>query len=161
MIEVAPGVACLTLSRFVNVVFVGEPGGRWWLIDTGMPFHFDPIRAAAAARFGPDSAPEAILITHGHPDHVGAARGLSVYWDTPIRIASGDLPFVDGQWLWPPLDPTVGGALGVLARLMPRNLIDLSPRVEALQTAPDGWQIIPLPVTRPARSASGDPRTGS
>ena len=51
---IAPGVAWIPTS-FVNAYFIGEPGGPWALVDTGLPGFGWKIRAAAAARFGADS----------------------------------------------------------------------------------------------------------
>ncbi len=73
---IAPGVACVPAS-FVNTYLIGEPGGPWALVDTGVPGFGWKIRAAAAERFGQDSRPAAIFLTHGHFDHSGNARALA------------------------------------------------------------------------------------
>jgi len=39
------------------------------MIDTGTPWSARGILRAAAERFGPDSRPAAIILTHGHFDH--------------------------------------------------------------------------------------------
>ena len=58
---------------FVNAYLVGEPGGPWVLVDTGIPGFAARVRHAAVARFG-DRAPEAIVLTHGHFDHAGTVE---------------------------------------------------------------------------------------
>src|SRR3954464_12949121 len=83
-IGVTDDVAALQ-DLIVNVVFYGTPGGPWVLIDAGMPYAAHPkIRLAAERRFGPGSRPQAIILTHGHFDHVGALPMLADEWDVPI-----------------------------------------------------------------------------
>src|SRR3712207_6708971 len=80
---VAPGVARLGIV-FVNVFALGEPGGPWLLVDAGLPRFAGHIRRAVARRFGAGARPEGIVLTHGHFDHVGAARDLAEGWDVPL-----------------------------------------------------------------------------
>ena len=78
--EIAPGVYRLPV-QIVNVYFIGKPGGEWTLIDAGMPGSAAKIRAAAASLYGPRKAPQAIVLTHGHFDHVGALPALADEWN--------------------------------------------------------------------------------
>jgi glyoxylase-like metal-dependent hydrolase (beta-lactamase superfamily II) len=147
--EIAPGVYYLSLA-IVNVYLVGEVGSPWVLVDAGMPGHFEAIRAAAAARYGEAARPEAIILTHGHFDHAGAALALANHWEVPIYVHRGELPYVTGKAKYPPADPTVGGALAFVYRFFPENHVDLGDRVAALPE--DGsvpgmteWRWIPTP----------------
>lgn len=130
--RIAPDVAWLPVS-FVNVYFVGQPGGRWTLIDAGLPGRAGQISRAAAARFGTDSRPEAIVLTHGHFDHAGSAWELAQKWDVPIYAHSLELPYLTGESPYPPPDPTIGGAIAFLSRFMPTRPFDFRGRVRALQ----------------------------
>src|SRR5690606_38517558 len=59
----------------VNVVFYGvrgAGGGRWVLIDAGIAGTAALILNAAARLYGTGPRPAAIVLTHGHFDHVGA-----------------------------------------------------------------------------------------
>jgi glyoxylase-like metal-dependent hydrolase (beta-lactamase superfamily II) len=150
---VAADVSCL-LDKFVNVCFVGEPraGDREWaLIDAGLPGSADKIKRAAARLFGADSRPAAILLTHGHVDHVGAIHTLARDWDAPVYAHVMELPYLTGRSAYPPPDPFVGGgAMSVLSLLFPRGPIDLGSRVHALPedgSVPGmrGWRWIPTP----------------
>src|SRR3712207_6219031 len=81
---VAPGVGRLGIL-FVNALALGEPGGPWLLVDAGLPGSAGVIRRAVARRFAAGAQPEAILLTHGHFDHVGAARDLGRSRNSHVR----------------------------------------------------------------------------
>ena len=145
--RIAPDVGWLPIS-FVNVFFVGHPGGPWTLIDTGLPGRAEQIVEAAEARFGGGSRPEAILLTHGHFDHVGNALALAEKWDVPIYAHRNEFPFLTGRSAYPPPDPTIGGAMAFLCRFMPSRPPDLSSRLRELPNDLPmllGWECIPTP----------------
>jgi glyoxylase-like metal-dependent hydrolase (beta-lactamase superfamily II) len=98
----------------VNLYFVGplHAGDRQWvLIDAGMPGSAERIMEAAEARFGHGSRPSAIILTHGHFDHVGSLETLARRWDAPIYAHPMELPYLTGRSSYPPPDPSVGGGL--------------------------------------------------
>lgn len=107
----------------VNVIYYGAPGDRQWvLIDAGLPGTASLIINAAEQRFGPNARPAAIILTHGHFDHVGALKTLAERWDVPIYAHPLELPYLDGRAAYPPPDPTVGGGLmALLSPLYPRG----------------------------------------
>ena len=141
MKEIANGVASLPIT-IANVYFVGEPGEKWALIDSGTPHSAAKIVNAAEDRYGFGARPEAILLTHGHFDHSGSARELAEKWEVPIYIHPLDLPYVTGRSAYPPTDPTVGGAMAFLSRFFPPNALNLGKRVEPL---PDNGVVPGLP----------------
>jgi glyoxylase-like metal-dependent hydrolase (beta-lactamase superfamily II) len=146
--RIAPDVGWLPIS-FVNVYFVGRPGGAWTLIDAGLPGRTNQIVEAAEARFGAGARPEAIVLTHGHFDHAGSALPLAERWDVPIYAHRLEVPYLSGKSDYPPPDPTVGGAIAFLSRFMPSGARDLSGRLRELQpnTVPglDGWEWLATP----------------
>jgi len=152
LLLVAADVACL-MQPIVNLYFVGQPdaGDRGWvLIDAGLPGLARQIAAAAAARFGPDARPAAILLTHGHFDHIGGLRALAERWDAPIYAHPLELPYLDGRSAYPPPDPTVGGGMARLSPLYPAGPFDFGARLRALPgegTVPHlpGWRAIDTP----------------
>lgn len=131
MKRIAPGVAWHRVS-IANVYLVGEPEGAWVLVDAGPPGCFETIRAAAVERFGADTPPAAIVLTHGHGDHAGSARALAEYWDVPVYAHPLEMPFLTGRAAYPPADPTVGGFIAFASRFSGPNGTDLGERVRAL-----------------------------
>jgi len=144
METVAAGVTQLCIQRFVNVYFVetGTPG-EWVLIDTGLPDSQKAIIAAADKLFYPGSRPEAILLTHGHLDHLGSARELADHWQVPVIAHPLELPYLTGQALYPPRDPTVGGSLAFMSRFFPTQLPNLQERVQGLNVEEPGAPYLP------------------
>lgn len=141
-------------TLIVNVFFIGEAGAPdrgWTLVDAGMPRFTGAIVAAARRRFGEGSRPNAIVLTHGHFDHVGSLKELAELWDVPVYAHALELPFLTGRSDYPAPDPTVGGGLMALSSpLFPRKGIDLGARVQALPedgTVPGmaGWRWIHTP----------------
>ncbi|HEY2615011.1 MAG TPA: MBL fold metallo-hydrolase [Chthoniobacterales bacterium] len=146
--RIAPDVGWLPIS-FVNVYFIGRPGGAWALVDAGLPGRANQILEAAEARFGAGARPEAILLTHGHFDHAGSALQLAEKWDVPIYAHRLELPYLNGKSDYPPPDPTVGGAMAFLSRFIPTHSRNFGNRLRALQAnempgAP-GWEWLAMP----------------
>src|SRR5687767_6295021 len=159
--EIEPLTADLARLRigFVNVYFVGQPDGpaasgakTWALVDAGLPMGAAQILEVAAARYGRDARPAAIILTHGHFDHVGALKALAAVWDVPVYAHPLELPFLTGRADYPPPDPTVGtrGLMARLSPLFPEEGVDLGDRVQPLPangTVPGmpGWRWIHTP----------------
>jgi glyoxylase-like metal-dependent hydrolase (beta-lactamase superfamily II) len=146
----------------VNVYFVGPPNAgdrEWVLVDAGMSGSAQRIAQAAESRFGPGSRPSAIILTHGHFDHVGAVETLAETWDAPIYAHPMELPYLTGRSSYPPTDPFVGG--GIIAALSwaySRGPIDLGDRVKSLPedgSVPGlpGWRWIFTPGHTPGHVA--------
>lgn len=115
---------------FVNLVYVGMPeagDGGWVLVDTGVTKASQgKIRHVAESRFGKGARPAAIVLTHGHFDHVGAALELAEAWDCPVYAHPLEMPYLDGRSAYPAPDPSVGGGMVAFASpTYPRGPIDL------------------------------------
>jgi glyoxylase-like metal-dependent hydrolase (beta-lactamase superfamily II) len=147
--EIAPGVLLLAFL-ISNVYLLGEPGGAYIVVDTGLSGHFEAILEAAQARFGAESRPQAIVLTHAHVDHYGSALALAAYWNVPIYAHPLDLPYLTGKGTLPPSDPTVGGLFGFAARFLPSSGTDFGdfaapiPADHSVPGLPD-WRWIETP----------------
>ena len=84
---VATGIYCLVTGkrRDSNVYFV-RSGETWVLVDTGWRGRADLIRSAEETLFGVGTRPWAIVLTHVHPDHAGAASELARIWRRRVRV---------------------------------------------------------------------------
>lgn len=142
---VAPGVTGLKIL-FANVYMVNEnedPNSPWVLIDAGLVNANTRIMKVAERLFSYQHKPTAILLTHGHFDHVGALHQLAVDWDVPVYAHLLELPYLTGRSDYPPPDPSVGGgAMAWLSWLYPKGPIDLGDRVTSL---PAGGSVPGLP----------------
>lgn len=151
LFEVLPDVVGLTV-KIVNVCFVGLPkSGDWVLVDAGMPKSKNLIAEAAASRFGESSRPKAIILTHGHFDHVGSVVELAEHWDVPVYAHALEMPYLTGEKDYPYPDTQVeGGLIAKLSSLFPNTPVDLRPRIQTLSedgSVPGmpGWRWIATP----------------
>jgi glyoxylase-like metal-dependent hydrolase (beta-lactamase superfamily II) len=143
--NVLPDVAYRRLM-IVNVVFVGPEGAgdrEWVLVDAGVFGTKNLIKSAAEARFGAGSRPSAIVMTHGHFDHVGVLEDLAAEWDVPVWVHELEKPYFDGSAAYPPGDPSVGGGLvAELSPLFPTDPVNVSDRLRLL---PADGSVPPMP----------------
>jgi glyoxylase-like metal-dependent hydrolase (beta-lactamase superfamily II) len=149
-----------TGPRFLpsNVYFVSS-GTSWALIDAGWGDCSQGITEAAGSLFGGSTRPAAILLTHVHPDHDGAALALSWLWEVPVFMHPAEMPLTAGTIAaveaYPagPLDRRV---ILPLMRRMPRHweamLAKASLKEKARPFDPSGpvpglpdWECVPTP----------------
>ena len=161
--EIADDLAYKRLA-IVNVVFVGHSNAgdrEWVLIDAGLPGFAGAIKRAAGKRFGKNSRPAAILMTHGHFDHVGSLETLADDWDAPIYAHLLEQPYLDGRSAYPPPDPSVGGGLmAMTSPLLPAGPFDVGRRLRLLpddHSVPhmNGWSWIHTPGHTPGHISFG------
>lgn len=151
MDRIATGVEGLRIA-FVNVFGVATANGSWILIDSGLPFSAGYIRNWAERTFR--EAPSAIVLTHGHFDHVSGAADLAQAWSIPIYAHPLEFPYLTGEKEYPAPNTSAGGGLmSLLSPMYPRGPVDLSRWLRPLATGPvagdatpvAGWEIIPSP----------------
>lgn len=147
-------------NQIVNVIMIGDPAlGDWVLVDAGMPHSGKKLVDVAEKRFGKGSRPKAILLTHGHFDHVGSIVHLLETWNVPVYAHPLEFPFLTGQQSYPEPDPSVeGGILAKLSSIYPIEPIDIRERLLPLPedgTVPElpEWQWIPAPGHSPGQVA--------
>lgn len=148
--EILPEILLMNFT-IVNACLVGNPDDKWVLVDTGLENSANFILECVQNRFGKDSRPQAIILTHGHFDHVGSVIKLSELWDVPVYIHQLEMPYVTGEKDYPMADPTVDeGMVAKMSPTFPHTSIDIGFRAVEL---PDdgsvpglpGWEWIPTP----------------
>jgi glyoxylase-like metal-dependent hydrolase (beta-lactamase superfamily II) len=165
--EVAPGVYRVATGRGLagaNVYLV-RSGPGWVLIDTAWPHRGQAIKAAAESAFGAGTRPEAILLTHIHPDHSGSALELARLWNVPVYVHPDELVLAPGGYLPQYGNPLDRWLIAPLLALMPRRAVEASRARNSLEgTAqafgsaagvpglPD-WQAVPTPGHTPGHVA--------
>jgi glyoxylase-like metal-dependent hydrolase (beta-lactamase superfamily II) len=158
--ELVPDVARLRVG-FVNCFFVGQRRSTyevttlvkpWALVDAAISPGAARILEVAAERFGDEARPAAIILTHGHFDHVGALEVLLGIWDVPVWAHALELPFLTGRADYPPPDPMSSrrGLMMRLSQLFPDSGIDLRDRVRELPSngavpGMPGWRWVHTP----------------
>jgi glyoxylase-like metal-dependent hydrolase (beta-lactamase superfamily II) len=139
MDEIATGIKGLRIA-FVNVFAVRGSESSWTLIDAGLPFTATLIRNWAEEHFV--DPPVAILLTHGHFDHVSGATELAEHWNVPIYAHFLEAPYLSGEEAYPPPDVGAGGGLmSLLSPIYPRGPVDLGPRLQLLGALGEGTEV--------------------
>lgn len=131
MREVAPGVFIIQGS-FVNCFIVQGREGGCVLIDSGLSYWRRAILSELRVFEDRGVRLAAIVLTHGHPDHVGTARHFAERYDVPIYAHRVEVPFLRGEMAYPPPDPTIGGPHAFLTRFTDARSHDLGPHLKPL-----------------------------
>lgn len=139
-------------DQIVNISFIGFPNeGEWVLVDAGLPNAAAEIRSVVVDRFGRHSKPSAIILTHGHFDHVGGLLELIEEWDVPVYAHELEIPYLIGEKSYPKPDSSVeGGFLARISGMYPNEPINIGHAVEALPSdnsipGLDDWKWIHTP----------------
>jgi glyoxylase-like metal-dependent hydrolase (beta-lactamase superfamily II) len=149
--DIAPGLKGLRIV-FVNVFGITHANGTWTLIDAGIPGSGGRIRTWAEKNFGRPA--NAVVLTHGHFDHVSEAAELADGWDCPIFAHPMEFPYLTGKRAYDaPNWHAGGGLMSLLSPTYPKEPINLGSRLKALPgegaelTVADmpGWTLLHTP----------------
>lgn len=136
--SVAPGVYRLGTER-INWYLL-EEAGRYTVVDAGLPGHFDQLTALLAALDASLDDVEALVLTHGHPDHIGCAARIQAA-GVPVWIHEAETGHLRNSHSMPPWiylrNVWRGEVRAFLGEAMRDGIADVEP-VEAVNTYRDG-----------------------
>jgi glyoxylase-like metal-dependent hydrolase (beta-lactamase superfamily II) len=131
--HVTPCVARISHAIVNSYMIEDAESQRWVLVDAGLKSSARRIMRAAEERFGEGARPEAIILTHGHFDHVGALDKLIEHWHVPVYAHRLEMPYLTGRAQYPPPDPTVGGGMmSVMSRFFTRGPVSITGHARVL-----------------------------
>ncbi|GAA2069634.1 MBL fold metallo-hydrolase [Williamsia deligens] len=154
--DAAPGIHRLEHAH-TNLYLVETDGGLL-LVDTGLPRSYGPLLDAIADLGRTPRDLSAIVLTHGHFDHVGTARRLASQWDLPVLAPELDRRLVAHPYRYAHQDTRVGaplrhprswpllagmvGAGALTVRGVPSRLVTT---LDATTPLPGGAVLVPTP----------------
>ncbi len=139
--EIAPGIRRLGEGR-VNVYLL-EEAGEITIIDAGAPGQWRELLAELGTMGRTLDDVRAVVLTHGHSDHIGFAERARRELDVPIQVHEADRTLALGE-IRAPRDkvvkgprPRPGALLGFLAYSVRKGMLRI-PRITAVSTYGDG-----------------------
>ncbi|MGM9927104.1 MAG: MBL fold metallo-hydrolase [Bacillus sp. (in: firmicutes)] len=118
-------------SRIVNLCYILNERNDIIMVDTGMPHCFPTIKKDFQKMFG-TKKPLAIVLTHGHFDHVGSLAELLLEWNIPVFAHTKELPYLTGKADYPKGQFRKKGMVARLSRTFPNHGINIAPCVTSL-----------------------------
>lgn len=142
----------ITMLKFTIVnAFILEEEAGWVLVDTGLENSYEYILKITEEQYGKYGKPKAIILTHGHFDHIGCVKSLSEHWDVPVYAHEQEILYLTGAKNYPEPDPTVDeGLVAKMSPAFPNEGINLGDRIKALPSegripVMSGWEWVHTP----------------
>lgn len=169
--QVAPDLLRLRTGRLLgesNVYLIGS-GASCVLVDTAWSARAATLRTVVEAVAGPARRPAAILLTHIHPDHSGAAFELASGWGLPVHVHPAEVPQAAGGIRAGYENPLDTYLIEPLVTLMRKPVTDGTDPLARLVRAfdPTGavpglpdWRCVPTPGHTPGHVAFFRPADG-
>jgi glyoxylase-like metal-dependent hydrolase (beta-lactamase superfamily II) len=137
--KIAPGLHRVGKDSIINSYLV-EEGGQITIVDAAVPGLYNVIPAELAAMGRTVADVKALVLTHGHSDHIGFAERLRKTHGTPIWVHELDAALARSEvpnpakWRGP---TRLGPLLGFLWWTMRHGGLRL-PKITAVSTYGDG-----------------------
>jgi glyoxylase-like metal-dependent hydrolase (beta-lactamase superfamily II) len=94
--KVAPGIHRIGDQSIVNAYLL-EDAGEVTIIDAGVPGYYRDIPQELAAMGRTVADVRALLLTHGHTDHIGFAERLRREQHIPVSVHAADAALARGE----------------------------------------------------------------
>jgi glyoxylase-like metal-dependent hydrolase (beta-lactamase superfamily II) len=94
--KIAPGIHRIGDQSFVNSYLL-EDAGEVTIIDAGLPGYYRDIPRELAAMGRTVADVRALLLTHGHTDHIGFAERLRREQRVPVSVHEADAALARGE----------------------------------------------------------------
>jgi len=94
--KIAPGVHRIGDNSMINA-YLAEQGGEVTIIDAGLPGYYKDIDRELAAMGRTPADVRALVLTHGHSDHIGFAERLRRERQVPVSVHQADAALARGE----------------------------------------------------------------
>jgi glyoxylase-like metal-dependent hydrolase (beta-lactamase superfamily II) len=94
--NIAPGIHRIGDNSMINSYLI-EQAGEVTIIDAGVPGYYRHIPGELAAMGRTPGDVRALILTHGHPDHIGFAERLRREGRVPVSVHERDAALARGE----------------------------------------------------------------
>jgi glyoxylase-like metal-dependent hydrolase (beta-lactamase superfamily II) len=94
--KIAPGIHRVGSNSLINSYLV-EEAGEVTIIDAGVPGYYDDIPRELAAMGRTVADVRALVLTHGHSDHIGFAERIRREKSVPVWVHEADAALARGE----------------------------------------------------------------
>lgn len=94
--QIADGIHRIGTDSIINAYLL-EEGGEVTIVDAGLPGYWNDLPAELAAMGRSIEDVKALLLTHGHSDHIGFAERIRRERGVPIHVLDKDADLAQGK----------------------------------------------------------------
>jgi glyoxylase-like metal-dependent hydrolase (beta-lactamase superfamily II) len=94
--KIAPGIHRIGDNSMINA-YLAEQAGEVTIIDAGVPGYYKDVAQELAAMGRTPADVRALILTHGHSDHVGFAERLRRDQHIPVLVHEADAGLARGE----------------------------------------------------------------